>query len=216
MGIKTLWLPTFFRISSFVFCIKKKVIQVWNDDTRVSKWWQNHFIFGWTITLRDAFESYDIGHHCNSGLLYLGQVQQEHKCVFWLLYMTVQLVQKRTVTSAAMFVILLCSVTSQGRKRRRTLNEKKIKLAMCDLRLNGLISAMSASCSLPLSLTYWTWVLHSVQPSQYCIICAFVFGSKRTGCASIFDVKWNKPRTRRTCLTAKSCLILVSSDLLLF
>ncbi len=119
---------------------------------------------------------------------------------FWLLYTTVQLVQKRTVTSTALFVILLCSATSQGRKQRRMiLNEKKIKPAVCDLRLNGLISAMSASCSLPLSLAYWKWVLQSVQPSHYCIILitfAFVFGSKRTGCASILDVKWNKARTR--------------------
>ncbi len=32
-----------FKISSFVFNIKKRLIQVWND-MRVSKWWQNfHF-----------------------------------------------------------------------------------------------------------------------------------------------------------------------------
>lgn len=84
---------------------------------------------------------------------------------FWLFYTTVQLVQKRTVTSAAMFVILLCSATSQGRKQRRmTLNEKKIKPAVCDLRLNGLISAMSASCSLPLSLL--------PIENEFCILCS--------------------------------------------
>ncbi len=60
-GIKTLWFPTFFRLSSFVFCIKKKVIQVWNDDMRVSKWWQNHFICGWTITLRDELSLMTLG-----------------------------------------------------------------------------------------------------------------------------------------------------------
>lgn len=30
------WLPTFLKISSFVFCGLKKVIKIWND-TRMSK-----------------------------------------------------------------------------------------------------------------------------------------------------------------------------------
>ncbi len=34
------WRPTFFKISSFVFSRRKKLIQVWNK-LRVSKWWQN-------------------------------------------------------------------------------------------------------------------------------------------------------------------------------
>ncbi len=36
---KTAWLQTFFKISSFVFCWTKKLIQVWSY-LRVSKWWQ--------------------------------------------------------------------------------------------------------------------------------------------------------------------------------
>ncbi len=39
----------YFKISSFVFNIRKKLIQVWND-MRVRKW-LHHFIFGWTIPL---------------------------------------------------------------------------------------------------------------------------------------------------------------------
>ncbi len=36
-------LPTFFKISSFVLNIRKKLIKVWNN-LRVSEWWQNfHF-----------------------------------------------------------------------------------------------------------------------------------------------------------------------------
>ncbi len=77
-----------------------------------------------------------------------------------------------------MFVILLVFSYVSGPKAEADIEWKKIKPAMCDLRLNGLISAMSASCSLPLSLTYWKWVLHSVQPSQYCIIVHLYFGSK--------------------------------------
>ncbi len=43
MVLKTAWLQTFFRISSFVFGRTKKLIQVWKY-LRVSKWWQNcHF-----------------------------------------------------------------------------------------------------------------------------------------------------------------------------
>ncbi len=40
MVTKTVQLPTFFKISSFVFHNRRKVIQVWNG-MRVSKWWQN-------------------------------------------------------------------------------------------------------------------------------------------------------------------------------
>jgi len=37
----TVWLPTFFKISSFVFSRRKKFIQVWNN---LRIWWQNfHF-----------------------------------------------------------------------------------------------------------------------------------------------------------------------------
>ncbi len=39
METSTVWLPTFFQISSFVFNRRKKLLQVWND-IRVSKWWQ--------------------------------------------------------------------------------------------------------------------------------------------------------------------------------
>jgi len=35
-GPSTVWLPTFFKISSFVFSRRKKFIQVWNN-LRVSK-----------------------------------------------------------------------------------------------------------------------------------------------------------------------------------
>ncbi len=39
----TVLLPTFFKISSFVFFRRKKLIQVWNN-LKVTKWWQNfHF-----------------------------------------------------------------------------------------------------------------------------------------------------------------------------
>ncbi len=36
----TVWLQAFFKISSFMFNIKKKLIQVWND-IGMSKFWQN-------------------------------------------------------------------------------------------------------------------------------------------------------------------------------
>ncbi len=53
-GPSTFWLPAFFKISSFIFNIRKKLIQVWND-MRVSKWWQN-LIFAWTIPLINAIK----------------------------------------------------------------------------------------------------------------------------------------------------------------
>ncbi len=40
-GYRQLFGAVFFNISSFVFNISKKLIQVWND-MRVSKWWQNY------------------------------------------------------------------------------------------------------------------------------------------------------------------------------
>ncbi len=46
----TVWLQTFFKISSFLFNEGKKLIQVWNN-LRVNKWWERIFIFGWTIPL---------------------------------------------------------------------------------------------------------------------------------------------------------------------
>ncbi len=43
LGPTTVLLPAFFKISSFMFNIRKKSVQDWND-MRVSKWWQNvHF-----------------------------------------------------------------------------------------------------------------------------------------------------------------------------
>ncbi len=39
--LSTFWLPTFFKISSFVFNWRKKLIQVWLNS-RVSKWWQKY------------------------------------------------------------------------------------------------------------------------------------------------------------------------------
>jgi len=43
-GTSTVWLSTFFKISSFVFSRRKKFMQVWNN-LRVSKCWQNfHFL----------------------------------------------------------------------------------------------------------------------------------------------------------------------------
>ncbi len=47
-GPSTVWL-IFFKISSFMFNIRKKLKQVWND-MRVTKWWQI-LHFGWTIPL---------------------------------------------------------------------------------------------------------------------------------------------------------------------
>jgi len=43
-------LPTFFKIYSYR---SKKLIQVWNN-TRVSKWRQNLYILGWTISLNHS------------------------------------------------------------------------------------------------------------------------------------------------------------------
>ncbi len=48
----TVWLPTFFKISSFVFDRRKKFMQVWynkvGNDDRI-------FILGWTIPLSTLF-----------------------------------------------------------------------------------------------------------------------------------------------------------------
>jgi len=42
-GPTTVWLPTFFKISSFAFNRRQKFIQVWSN-LRLSKWWQRfHF-----------------------------------------------------------------------------------------------------------------------------------------------------------------------------
>ncbi len=40
-GPLTVWLPTFFKISSFMFKIINKLIK-FRNNTRVSKWWQNY------------------------------------------------------------------------------------------------------------------------------------------------------------------------------
>jgi len=44
--------PTFFKISSFVFNRRKKLIQFWNN-MRASQWWQ-FSVFWWTIPLRNG------------------------------------------------------------------------------------------------------------------------------------------------------------------
>ncbi len=49
-GPSTVWLHSFFKISSSMFNRIKKFTDVWNI-LRVSKWWQN-FHFRWTIPLR--------------------------------------------------------------------------------------------------------------------------------------------------------------------
>ncbi len=47
---RTALCPTFLRISSFVFGRTNTFIQVWKY-LRLSKWWQNCFIFGCTVPL---------------------------------------------------------------------------------------------------------------------------------------------------------------------
>lgn len=42
MGSNNFWLPKFFRISSLVFCRKKKISHIKNDN-RVYRWWQFYF-----------------------------------------------------------------------------------------------------------------------------------------------------------------------------
>ncbi len=51
----TSWLPTFFKISTFVFNRRNKFIQVWNK-WRVSKWWQYFNFCGWAIPLIAAYQ----------------------------------------------------------------------------------------------------------------------------------------------------------------
>jgi len=43
-GLSTLWLPTFFKLSSFVFNRRKKFIRFWNN-LKVSKLWQNFHVW---------------------------------------------------------------------------------------------------------------------------------------------------------------------------
>ncbi len=46
-----------FKITYFVFYIRKKHIHVWND-MGVSKWWQKCSFFGWTIHLKNLTQSW--------------------------------------------------------------------------------------------------------------------------------------------------------------
>lgn len=49
IGPKTVWLPSFFRTSSFMF--QRRNIVMFGNDMKVNKWWQHFQFFGWTITL---------------------------------------------------------------------------------------------------------------------------------------------------------------------
>ncbi len=49
MRPSTVWLPAFFRISSFMFIMREKLIQVWNDRRVI--YMMTVFISGWTIPL---------------------------------------------------------------------------------------------------------------------------------------------------------------------
>jgi len=72
----TVWLPTFFKISSFVFNRRKKLIQVWNNS-RVSKWCHNLHVFGWSVPLKISSLLYPKFSNCSNILNFVEKKRSE-------------------------------------------------------------------------------------------------------------------------------------------
>ncbi len=87
---KTVWLQTFFKISSFVFGRTKKLIQVWNY-MKASKWWQNfHFWVNYRFkgveSARSVWNQGEIGflkrQQAIMSEIIIGQQMPTSKCAF--------------------------------------------------------------------------------------------------------------------------------------
>lgn len=129
----------------------------------VSKWWQN-FILGCTVFLRDDRILLTL---CIvfSYLLYLGQVQQDHNRYELLIIIyscAVSTEKDIRIRRCVRHPLVFCYV-SGPKAEADDIEWKEFKPAVCDLQMNGLISA-AQPCLLPvaflLSPTYWKQILH--------------------------------------------------------
>ncbi len=81
-GPTTVW---FFKISSFVFNIRNKLIQVWND-MRVNKWWQCFFGVNHSFFFSHVWVFYNSHFLSQNYILYLNiSVHTLVWCLSWLL-----------------------------------------------------------------------------------------------------------------------------------